>query len=529
MVRLEVVFVVLALIATAGAIFSYKVVELGFPTEPDSRQSEYYIEARVQFTGGTGPVSVEAAMPTSASNFVVLETDALATGFGVLEQDDDDGDTMLFEKRSAQGEQTVFYRVRGYRIDSTNVSRSAVDRPTVNSPFAPDLRERALRSDPTPFLLALDDVIDLAERSSADDSSLVRRLALILADTRDERVETIIEDASADLREPERRLVTLLQAADIPARRVVGLTVRDDARSATPRQAAEAYFDGRWRRVSPRTGRVDDADVFVPLVYGDRPLVTGEGTRGDPEIRFSVRSVVNNRLEHALWTSGNEAPFLSWTSLFSLPSDTQLVFRAIFLVPIGALVIAFLRQVIGLSTFGTFMPVLIALSFREIGLWNGIALFSGLVAAGLGLRAYFSRLHLLLVPRLTAVLAIVTLLMALIALVGNAAQIPIGLSISLFPLVILTMTIERMSIMWEEVGAREALIRGAGSILSAVIAYVIISNERIEYLAFVFPELLLIVVGLAVLLGGYNGYKLSEYIRFNMFGAKPGGDNGSAA
>ena len=110
--------------------------------------------------------------------------------------------------------------------------------------------------------------------------------------------------------------------------------------------------------------------------------------------------------------------------------------------------------------------------------------------------------------------------MALIALVGNAAQIPLGLSISLFPLVILTMTIERMSIMWEEVGAREALIRGLGSIFAAVIAYLLVSNKQIEYLAFVFPELLLVVVGLAVLLGGYNGYKLSEYIRFNMFGGK---------
>ena len=275
-----------------------------------------------------------------------------------------------------------------------------------------------------------------------------------------------------------------------------------------------------WNRISPRTGTLANEDVFIPLSFGDAPLVNGEGTIGEPEISFSVRNVINDKLEHALWTSQSAAPIVGWISLLSLPLSTQIVFKAIFLVPIGALVIAFLRQVIGVSTFGTFMPVLIALSFREIGLVNGIGLFVGLVGAGLLLRAYFSKLHLLLVPRLTAVLAIVTLLMALIALVGNAAEFPLGLSISLFPLVILTMTIERMSIMWEEVGAREALIRGAGSIFAAIIAFLIVSNERIEYLAFVFPELLLIIVGLAVLLGGYNGYKLSEYVRFNMFGGK---------
>ncbi|MEL7481431.1 MAG: 7TM domain-containing protein, partial [Pseudomonadota bacterium] len=319
------------------------------------------------------------------------------------------------------------------------------------------------------------------------------------------------------LREPEQRLVTVLLAADIPARRVVGLPVRGEARTISPEQAVEVYLDGKWTRISARTGSPVEDEVFVPLTYGDGPLVSATGTVGESDIAFTVRSVINNQLERALWTSQAEAPFLSWTSLFALPSHTQLVFRALFLVPLGALVIAFLRQIIGISTFGTFMPVLIALSFREIGLLNGLVLFTSLVAAGLLLRAYFSRLHLLLVPRLTAVLAIVTMLMALIALVGNAANVPIGLSIALFPLVILTMTIERMSIMWEEVGPRKALIRGAGSILCAVIAWMLISNKQIEHLLFVFPELLLVVVALSILLGSYNGYKLSEFLRFNMF------------
>jgi len=520
MVRMQILIVVLVLTAIAGALFTYKVTELGFPVTPNEDQSEFYVEARISFTGDTGPVSVKAALPTSSSRFAVLETDALATGFGVLEQDDEDGNAMFFEQRSAEGPQTVFYRVRGYRVDSSNVPGRNARKPEATSPFATDLRKRALRTEPTPFLLALDDIIELAQARSADDRNFVRNVALILADTRDERVETLVEDAVLDLRERERLLVTVLEAAEIPARRVVGLPVRSEQAAVTPNIAVEAYFDDMWNRISPRTGTLSNDEVFIPLTFGDAPLVNGEGTTDEPEISFSVRNVINDKLEHALWTSQSAAPIVGWISLLSLPLSTQIVFKAIFLVPIGALVIAFLRQVIGVSTFGTFMPVLIALSFREIGLVNGIGLFVGLVGAGLLLRAYFSKLHLLLVPRLTAVLAIVTLLMALIALLGNAAEFPLGLSISLFPLVILTMTIERMSIMWEEVGAREALIRGAGSIFAAIIAFLIVSNERIEYLAFVFPELLLIIVGLAVLLGGYNGYKLSEYVRFNMFGEK---------
>ncbi|MEL7548153.1 MAG: UUP1 family membrane protein, partial [Pseudomonadota bacterium] len=254
MLRTQVVVAVLALLAVAGSIFSYKAFTLGFPLEPDARQSELYVEARISFEGGRGPVSVRAAVPQSASRFVVLESDALASGFGVLEQADEDGDYMLFEQRSAPGPQNVFYRVRGFRIDSTNVPRSRANRPEVVSPYSPQLRRRALRQEPTPFLIALDEVIQLAESRSADEANFVRNLALILGDPLDERVETIIEDSDPVLREPEQRLVTVLLAADIPARRVVGLPVRGEARTISPEQAVEVYLDGKWTRISARTG-----------------------------------------------------------------------------------------------------------------------------------------------------------------------------------------------------------------------------------------------------------------------------------
>jgi hypothetical protein len=89
-----------------------------------------------------------------------------------------------------------------------------------------------------------------------------------------------------------------------------------------------------------------------------------------------------------------------------------------------------------------------------------------------------------------------------------------GLSISLFPIVILTMTIERMTLMWEEYGPKEALQTGFTSLFAAIIAFFMMNNATLSYLAFGFPELLLVVLALAMLLGRYNHYKLTEYIRF---------------
>src|SRR3546814_6745238 len=121
-----------------------------------------------------------------------------------------------------------------------------------------------------------------------------------------------------------------------------------------------------------------------------------------------------------------------------------------------------LRNIIGIKSVGTFMPVLIALAFRDTGVIAGVILFVVVIGAGLVARFYLERLRLLLVPRLTAILILVVLLMALVSVLSNRLGIEVGLSVSLFPMVIMAMTIERMSVAWDERGGGTAIREGLG-------------------------------------------------------------------
>jgi hypothetical protein len=213
-------------------------------------------------------------------------------------------------------------------------------------------------------------------------------------------------------------------------------------------------------------------------------------------------------------TNSLTKPLIMRFSLFSLPVSTQNVYRVLLMIPVGAFLLALARNVIGINTFGTFMPVLIGLSFRDTGLGTGIILFTIVVALGLTVRFWLERLKLLLVPRLTAILTVVVLLMGVLSVITNDLGLHRGLSVALFPMVILTMTIERMSIVWEERGPREALSAGLGSLVTAVGAYIVMNIKLLDHLVFVFPELLLVVLGLTMLLGRYSGYRLMDLIRF---------------
>jgi tellurite resistance protein TehA-like permease len=127
------------------------------------------------------------------------------------------------------------------------------------------------------------------------------------------------------------------------------------------------------------------------------------------------------------------------------------------------------------------------------------------------------RLRLLLVPRLAAVLTIVVLLMVAVSLLSQRLGFEIGLSVGLFPMVIMTMTIERMSIVWEERGSGEAIKQGLGSLLVAATCYLVMGLPLVEHLVFVFPELLLVTLAVTLLLGRYTGYRLTELFRFGEF------------
>jgi hypothetical protein len=109
---------------------------------------------------------------------------------------------------------------------------------------------------------------------------------------------------------------------------------------------------------------------------------------------------------------------------------------------------------------------------------------------------------------------VVVLLMMIISLVSNRLGLETGLSVALFPMVIIAMTIERMSVVWEERGPSDAMREGIGSLLIAIAAYILMGLQWLEHLIFTFPELLLVVLAMVVLAGRYTGYRLLELRRF---------------
>ncbi len=494
------IYVLSAVLALIGlALFAYKAQVLGFPLQPQEQTRVWTIEAAVRFDPGPAAVKLNLRIPSLTPGFSILDENFISRGFGHALRNVEAGRESQWTLRQASGPQTLYYRAQIYR----DVTRLAEDT-TPPFPEQPVLDE--------PSRIAMEGLIAEVRRQSADVASFTTELLRHINHAeRDPYVSLFMSRGSAS---DQAQLATIfLAGAQIPARIAHGIQLRSAAGPVQSQQLLEVHDGVQWLYFNPKTLEQGLPPDFLIWWRGDEPIANLEGG-GNLEVTLAVQQNLLDSLvvaERRAELTGSHAMDFS---LFSLPIATQAVYAVLMMIPIGALVIMLLRNFLGVKTFGTFMPVLVALAFRETQLLWGIVLFAVIVSLGLLIRFYLEKLRLLLVPRLTTVLTVVVILMAGISVLSQKLEIQPGLSIALFPMVILAMTIERMSIVWEERGASEALQEGVGSLLVAAVAYVIMGLAWLEHLIFVFPELLLLVVAMSLLAGRYTGYRLLELRRF---------------
>ncbi len=492
----------LALVLTVVGLsmFVYKWRALGFPLSDDQETPVWTIESAISFDSGPGSIKVNFLIPTLTPGFRVLNENPVSRGYGFSLNYGSSGREAQWAVRRADGPQTLYYRISVYEDP-------AADQEDTTPPFPPPpvINE--------PFRTAVEVLVDDVREQSADTPSFTTELLRRINDpSPDPNIELLLTEAGGRAGVVET-VTTILAAARIPARMVHGFPLDGRQRHAEPVVWLEVHDGDQWRYFDPATGDETLPERFFIWWRGNEELINVEGGSG-VEVDFAIQRNLIEAIAIAETYAAKQNPGALEFSLHSLPISTQAVYAVLLMIPVGALVMVVFRNLVGIDAFGTFMPVLIALAFRETKLFWGVLLFTLLVALGLSIRFLLERLRLLLVPRLSAVLIVVVMLMLLISLASHSLELETGLSVALFPMVIIAMTIERMSIVWEERGPADAMRAAFGSLIVAVFAYIAMGLNWLEHLIFTFPELLLVILALVLIAGRYTGYRVLELTRF---------------
>ena len=471
-------------------------VQFEVPWTPGEQRQVWEIEAQVRLVADGRPVSVELALPSDQQGFRRLSEHTASSGYGLAFEESEQGRQARWAIREAQGTQILYYSAQ-FLV--------APNEPALLVP--PPLIVPLVHWD-TPFDTAAAEVLERAWERSANAYTLTQELiAELTGSGRGENARLLLTQY-----ELPTLLVRLLNQAGVPARQVSALVLEDGRRRQGLVPWLQVYEGEQWALFDPRTGRRGQPEHVLLWNAGDLPVLQVEGGR-QSSVSFSMLRHMHPATSSVVGPQVSNDTLLSF-SIHSLPLEEQALFRTILLIPIGALIVVMLRVLVGIRTSGTFMPVLIALAFIQTTLTTGLLGFLLVVAAGLVIRSYLSHLNLLLVARVSAVIITVIGLISIFSVVSYRLGLNAGLTITFFPMIILSWTIERMSILWEEEGPREVLIQGGGSLLTAVLAYVAMTNPWVRHITFNFLGVQFILMALILLLGNYTGYRLLELRRF---------------
>lgn len=498
----------IGLLAALGIGFAvYKHFSVGYPFFPKQQIPIWTIEAKITFRATGGPVKLTFAVPGEQKDFGVLDEVGTSQGYGFTPARSSHEDTNLFRtvvwaREEARGPQELYYRINVYR----KTSLEQVDR------IPPPLTLDPVYED-GPLAVAADAIIDRAKRRSSDAETFCSQLLMLLSDPSDQNAQSLLHDANNELKKIKvAQSLTIKAGYQAHILRVLALGESANYQSLLPMLLVAGeerpYHVFQWDRPQP----VDGEDLLA-WQRGGPSLVDLHGGRG-AKVEFAM---VRHQLpaEFVLEEAAEQRKrSVIGVSLSSLSIEQQNSYRMLLMIPFGALVVVIMRNLIGIKTSGTFMPILLAMAFLKTSLLPGLILFVIVVSAGLMMRSYLSKLDLLLVPRISAVVVVVIGIMVAFGILGAKFDLAIAQSVTLFPTIILAWTVERLSILWEEDGAREVAVQTGGSLFVAILAYAVMGNSVLRYQVFVFPELLLVVLAIILGLGQYAGYRVSELIRF---------------
>jgi hypothetical protein len=323
---------------------------------------------------------------------------------------------------------------------------------------------------------------------------------------------TCLTNGFSDCGGKSRLMVALLRASGIPSRLVGGLILTEGVKRDT-HVWVEVWDGEQWISYCPlnRHFRTKPANYLL-LYRGDYPLLRHR-YMDQVVYDFELRRIAAHQLvdsgETNRWRDVAAA-----ASLTHLSPNSQWAVKFLLLIPLGALVVCFLRNVIGIPTIGTFAPVLIALGIHLAPLRWGIITLLAFLVVGLLVRYLLDGMKLLLVPRLSVMLTIVIMGMIMLVVFTDQVESELGVIVGLLPVVILTMSIERCWLLEVEDGFVNMLKHLLGTLASVVVICFVFRMRLLVNGCFALPELVLVVLALMLVLGRYTGFRVSELLRF---------------
>jgi hypothetical protein len=500
------------LVAVPFGLIFYKLQRLGYSLRDVLPVTQYEVTYAMDFDGQGGEVKIRSFLPSSDEHQIISEERDVSGGLHFSQAREGSNRAAVWSGSQVPNGASVRH---SFRVIPRRVEYAIP--PELKTPDSYPTSAAVLLRPEKEIQVDSPEIAQTLRKIGAHQGTILERLRRIhdFTSSLPQRPFKGTTDALTALRLGEascngksRLFVALARAAGIPARLIGGLILTSGSKR-TSHQWVEAYVGGHWVPFCPTNHHFAELpERYLRLYVGDESLF-----RHVSNINFQYRFETRAALVPSAKAKASFRLFDVWGLFDRLKLPFSLL-RTILMLPIGALVVVLFRNVIGLPTFGTFLPALLAAAAAQTGALFGVATVLLVVLAVALIRWGLQALELLRSPTLAILLAGVTFTLILITMAGEQLGIRLIGGVTMFPIAVLAISAERFYTSLSEHGPRPALKELAGTILVMLACFAVMGSLALQVLVVGFPEVLFLVVAANIYLGRWVGMRLSEYFRF---------------
>ena len=319
------------------------------------------------------------------------------------------------------------------------------------------------------------------------------------------QVPSILASHSANHRERALLMVSLCRKAGIPARVIMGIELKDDP-STSLHHWVEIYINDHWETYHPGLGYRNSLPInFVAIdKFGDG-IVSAyiKGEILNAEDYTYVNEIMVERQPVTIRSPDNaRSEWYQILMLDRLPSDTREQLSLLMLLPIGVLLCALIRQVVGIHSYGVFTPTILALAMTYAEKETTALILAITLAL-----VYFGRptfhYEMSRTPRLSIIFTLVASSMVIGVSILNYFSLAADGHLILLPIVIITSLIDRFFSTVEKLGNHTAFIRLLWTIILTLVVLPVLQLSWLGGWVLRYPESHLITLSLLIMISYY--------------------------
>jgi hypothetical protein len=507
-----------ATLLLVGLVITLKFAVWGYSFQKILPKESYEVVMNYSFDGFGEPVNVESFIPSSNEHQKIDYEQHVSGSMNLEVVQSSEGRKAIWESSYLNHPENLSYSFTylgeaiKYNMDSSLL---------ISEDFPPGIRQyleptKNIQSD-HPFIQELYE----SEISNSDTLQVVLKdihnFVLSLKSKKFKGLTDAVTAAKlqeASCNGKSRLFLALARNAGIPGK-LVGGVILETGQKKTSHQWLEVYVNGYWVPFDALNNHFAFLpDNYMELYKGDEFLV-----KHSANINFDYSFTIKSRLvsNPTMVTDLAEQPFNAyqvWQAFEKVGIPLSLL-TIIVMMPLGAFIVSLFRNVIGVKTFGVFLPALVAIACRETGFGVGMIAFV-LVVLIVSLMHYpLEKWGILYTPKMVIMLVTVVLAILGISYLGMEFDIQAFAYVALFPMVVIAITAERFARTILEEGLKKAIQMVLQTLVVAFFTFLAMNSRTLEAMFLAMPELFLAILSLSLLLGKWIGIRVTEYSRFS--------------